>query len=74
MSTRTRDIEPICLTVPEAARAIRKSENEVRMWVNQGLIGHVRWTPTSHPLIPVEVLRQFVRDHTVKAVIDDEVL
>lgn len=63
--TKTREIEPLCLTVIEAARAIRRDEAEVRRWVNQGLIGHVRWTPTSHPLIPAEVLRQFVRDHTV---------
>lgn len=50
--TRTREFEPLCLTVTEAARAIRRDENEVRAWIRQGLLPHIRWTPTSHPLIP----------------------
>jgi hypothetical protein len=63
--TRQVAIEPLCVTVPEAARAIRRSENEVRVWVRQGVLPHIRWAPTSHPLIPLAALRKFVDDHTV---------
>jgi hypothetical protein len=65
--TRQVDVEPLCVTVPEAARAIRRSENEVRVWVRQGVLPHIRWTPTSHPLIPLAALRKFVDDHTIAA-------
>ena len=55
-----RHIEPLLLTVGEAAKALRLSENEVRIWVKDGRIPSVRWRPTAHPLIPVAALHELV--------------
>ncbi len=55
---------PLLLTVPEAANAIRLSENTLRGWVEEGRIPVVRWRPGSHPLIPMAALLSFVAAHT----------
>lgn len=57
-----REPPTLLLTVPEAAEAIRLSENTLRVWVREGIVPSLRWGPTSHPLIYIRDLEQFVAD------------
>lgn len=41
--TRRRDVPTLAFTVPEAAEAIRLSENTLRVWIKDGLVRVVRW-------------------------------
>jgi hypothetical protein len=63
---RTRDISPLCVTCNEAARALRVGPDIVRAWVADGTLASVRWTPTSHPLIPVVELHRFIAERAVR--------
>lgn len=57
---KARHVEPLLLTVREAAEALRLGDNEVRQWVKDGRIPSVRWRPTAHPLIPLAALRELI--------------
>jgi len=41
--TRRADVPVLAFTVPEAARALRLGENELRLWVKAGIVKTVRW-------------------------------
>jgi hypothetical protein len=41
--TRRRDVPTLAFTVPEAAEAIRLSENTLRIWIKEGIVRVVRW-------------------------------
>jgi len=44
--TRRREVPTLAFTIPEAALAIRLSENTLRVWVREGIVGVVRWQST----------------------------
>lgn len=41
--TRRREVPTLAFTVPEAAEAIRLSENTLRLWIREGIVRVVRW-------------------------------
>jgi len=41
--TRRAEVPVLAFTVPEAARALRLGENELRLWVREGIVRTVRW-------------------------------
>lgn len=49
--TRRRDIEPLALTITEAAEALRMDPHLLRSWVKAGLVRTVTWNKTT--FVPV---------------------
>lgn len=61
---KRREIEPLLVTIAEAAPALRVGEKEVRSWVEAGVLPSVQWTPTSPRLIPVVALERLVAERS----------
>jgi hypothetical protein len=57
--TRRRDVPTLAFTVPEAAEALRLSENALRVWVREGIVRTVRWQ--SLILVPRVELDRLIR-------------
>lgn len=58
--TRRRDVPTLAFTVPEAAEAIRLSENTLRTWIKEGIVRVVRWQ--SLDLVPRVELDRLIID------------
>ena len=61
---RRRTLEPLLVTISEAAPALRVGDKEVRAWVDAGVLPSVQWTPTSPRLIPVAALERLVAERS----------
>ena len=58
--TKRRDVPTLAFTVPEAAEAIRLSENTLRVWIRDGIVRTVRWQ--SLELVPRVELDRLIVD------------
>lgn len=58
--TRRRDVAPYLLTVPETARAMRLSQNELRPLIRDGVVPTIRWHDRGHLLVPVVAIERLI--------------